>query len=177
MTLSGDFLTMPVERQKFSQSPADPLFKRLSEHCRRRGSNPHSRREHDFESCASASSATPAEVSERGALPGAQWGSLQCLGMSAMAELELCGARGACPGVPSATGANAFAHGRTNEGRRRIVRVRRTTQAVAGSRPLWRSPSVSKASVADCDWAAASSLVVNFTLTSLLMPCSSMVTP
>ena len=28
--------------------------------CRRRGSNPHSRREHDFESCASASSATPA---------------------------------------------------------------------------------------------------------------------
>ena len=32
----------------------------LHETCRRRGSNPHSRREHDFESCASASSATPA---------------------------------------------------------------------------------------------------------------------
>ena len=50
--------------------------------CRRRGSNPHSRREHDFESCASASSATPATV--RSAARFGQRVSLPCGTVSAM---------------------------------------------------------------------------------------------
>src|SRR5829696_7475763 len=37
---------------------------RYNRQCRRRESNPHSRREHDFESCASANSATPANLSQ-----------------------------------------------------------------------------------------------------------------
>ena len=60
--ISGDFLIMPVGRHRFRKSSVQPLFMSFLARCRRRGSNPHSRREHDFESCASASSATPAIV-------------------------------------------------------------------------------------------------------------------
>ena len=52
----------PKSATDFARLRFNTLPKRHIKKCRRRGSNPHSRREHDFESCASASSATPAKV-------------------------------------------------------------------------------------------------------------------
>jgi hypothetical protein len=54
--LLGIMTTQP--RKKTTKNPGTPS--RVSSWCRRWESNPHSTREHDFESCASANSATSA---------------------------------------------------------------------------------------------------------------------
>ena len=144
--------------------------------CRRRGSNPHSRREHDFESCASASSATPAESSRRTVrLPGALVYNATSRAQRRIARLwrPLCQA-GKNRAVDTTAPTNKS--GRPPGSAFSIATPRMDLAALAPDRNRAHS-TAAKSGLPLRAVPSDSSRVVNLTLTILLTPCSSMVTP